>query len=87
MPENVRETKTPEDQPDGHTSGVSRLTRLLRPRSIVVFGGQPAERVIEQCDLLGFEGPIWPVHPTRSEIRGRRCYADVASLPGVPDAA
>lgn len=63
------------------------LTRLIRPRSIAVFGGKEARRVIEQCDKMGFRGDIWPVHPREDEILGRRCYRSVAELPGAPDAS
>ena len=63
------------------------LSRLFRPRSIVVFGGWWAENVIEQCLKSGFDGDIWPVHPKREAIHGISCYRDLADLPGVPDAA
>ncbi|MDR6756705.1 acyl-CoA synthetase (NDP forming) [Mycoplana sp. BE70] len=63
------------------------LDRLIRPRSIAVFGGKEAGRVVEQCDKMGFTGDIWPVHPTKDEIRGRKCYRSVADLPGAPDAS
>lgn len=63
------------------------LDRLLRPRSIAVFGGKEARRVIYQCDKMGFTGEIWPVHPKETEIAGRRCYRSVADLPAAPDAA
>jgi acetate---CoA ligase (ADP-forming) len=63
------------------------LDRLIRPRSIAVFGGKEARRVIEQCDRMGFSGKIWPVHPREEEILGRRCYRSVADLPEAPDAA
>ncbi|MDE1187852.1 MAG: acetate--CoA ligase family protein [Pantoea sp.] len=63
------------------------LDRLIRPKSIAVFGGKEARRVIEQCDLLGFSGEIWPVHPKLDEVHGRRCYRSVADLPSAPDAS
>lgn len=63
-----------------------RLERLLKPSSIVVFGGHWAEAVVQQCRKGGYKGDIWPVHPTRSEVGGEVCYPDIASLPGVPDA-
>ncbi|MGZ9720031.1 acetate--CoA ligase family protein [Rhizobium miluonense] len=63
------------------------LDRLIRPRTIAVFGGREARRVIEQCDLMGFAGEIWPVHPTQESVLGRRCYRSVAELPDAPDAA
>lgn len=63
------------------------LDRLIRPRTIAVFGGKEARRVIEQCDRMGFSGQIWPVHPREEKILGRRCYHSVAELPEAPDAA
>lgn len=63
------------------------LDRLIRPKSIAVFGGKEARRVIEQCDKMGFTGDIWPVHPKQDEILGRRCYRSVAELPAAPDAS
>ncbi len=63
------------------------LDRLIRPRTIAVFGGREARRVIEQCDLMGFAGEIWPVHPTQESVLGRRCYRSVTDLPDAPDAA
>jgi len=62
-------------------------TRLLKPRSIAVFGGGVAEELVRQCDRMGYEGEIWPVHPKKDEIRGRRVYRSVGELPGSPDAA
>jgi acyl-CoA synthetase (NDP forming) len=59
----------------------------MRPRSIAVFGGSWAHEVIRQCDLVGYEGEIWPVHPKKTEVLGRRVYASVADLPDSPDAA
>ena len=63
------------------------LDRLLRPRSIATIGGAAAARVIEQCDRLGFDGTIWPIHPSRETVAGRRAYRTVEQLPGSPDAA
>ena len=64
-----------------------RLARLLAPTSIAVVGGRPAELAIEQCLALGFEGEIWAVNPTRSELAGHATVPSVADLPGSPDAA
>ncbi|SMX22554.1 acetate--CoA ligase family protein [Boseongicola aestuarii] len=63
------------------------LSRLLRPRSLAIFGGGWAENVVRQCEASGFSGEIWPVHPTRSDIAGRRCFRSLEDVPGVPDAA
>jgi acyl-CoA synthetase (NDP forming) len=62
------------------------LRRLLRPRSIAVLGSGWAKNVVEQCQKMGFDGPVWPVHPTRDEIGGVRCFRSLADLPHAPDA-
>jgi acyl-CoA synthetase (NDP forming) len=64
-----------------------RLERVLRPKSIAAIGGLQAGRVVEQCKLMGYEGEIWPVHPTKSEVHGVPAYKSIADLPGAPDAA
>lgn len=65
----------------------SALARLLSPRSLAVIGGREAAEVIRQCERIGFQGEIWPVNPKRPEVAGRKSYASLADLPGVPDAS
>jgi acetyl-CoA synthetase len=61
--------------------------RLLNPETIATFGGANAAEVIRQSEMMGFEGEIWPVHPKKDEILGRKVYHSVEDLPGSPDAA
>ncbi|MGC6516461.1 MAG: acetate--CoA ligase family protein [Candidatus Puniceispirillaceae bacterium] len=63
------------------------LHRLLRPKHIAVFGGAWARNVIMQLQKSGFEGDIWPIHPTKQDILGLKAYANVAALPKAPDAS
>ena len=65
---------------------MTRLERLLRPKSIAVLGSGWAVNVIEQCIKMGFAGPVWPVHPTKTEIGGLKAYVSLADLPDAPDA-
>lgn len=37
--------------------------------------------------MTGFEGPVYPVHPSESSVLGLRAYRDVTELPGTPDLA
>jgi len=67
--------------------GKGRLERLLRPKSIAVFGGSQAAAVVKQCLKMGFAGDIWPVHPTKDKVEGIRTFRSVAELPAAPDAA
>lgn len=63
------------------------LSRLIRPKSIAVIGGGTwCASVIEQCQRMGFAGPIWPVHPKRPEMAGVATFASVDDLPDSPDA-
>ncbi|PRD41433.1 acyl-CoA synthetase [Phyllobacterium phragmitis] len=64
-----------------------KLDRLLRPKTIAVFGGLQATEVIKQSQKMGFSGEIWPVHPRHDEVLGLKAYRSVADLPGSPDAA
>lgn len=63
------------------------LSRLLRPKSIAVFGGGWSENVIRQCLHMNFKGDIWPVHPSKKDIMGLPCYPSIESLPAAPDAS
>ncbi len=66
---------------------MSRLERLLRPKSIAVIGGGAfGANVVQQCLKMGFSGDIWPVHPKKDEVEGVKAYRTVADLPGAPDA-
>ena len=62
------------------------LSRLLRPQSIAVLGSGWAANVIEQCRKMGFDGSVWPVHPSRAETGGHTCFRALADLPAPPDA-
>jgi acyl-CoA synthetase (NDP forming) len=67
---------------------MTRLGRLLRPKSIAVIGGGAfGSAAIEQSLKIGFAGDIWPVHPSKETVAGLRAYPSVATLPGGPDAA
>ena len=56
---------------------VRSLKRLLRPKSIAVIGGKEAAAVVEQCIKIGFDGKIWPVHPTKGEVHGYKTYSSI----------
>ncbi|MBE7185608.1 MAG: acetate--CoA ligase family protein [Methylobacterium mesophilicum] len=66
---------------------MTRLERLLRPRSIAIIGGGAfGTNVVKQSLKMGFAGDIWPVHPTKSTVEGVRAYRSIADLPSAPDA-
>jgi len=63
------------------------LARLMRPRHVAVIGGRAADEAVRQLDLIGFEGPVWPVNPRRESMQGRPCFPSIGALPEAPDAA
>lgn len=63
------------------------LSRLLRPKSIALFGGGWAVNVVAQLKKSGFDGEIWPVNPKRTDILGVPCLASIDDLPHAPDAS
>ena len=63
------------------------LSRLLRPRSVAVFGGGWGEAVVQQLGKAGFGGAVLPVHPARDTVGGMRAYPSWEALPHAPDAA
>ncbi len=66
---------------------MTRLERLLRPRSICVIGGGGfGANVVKQTLKMQFPGDIWPVHPTKDTVAGLPAFRSIADLPAVPDA-
>lgn len=64
------------------------MSRLLRPTSIAVIGGGAwCVAVISQLKKFGFPGPIWPVHPSRTDVAGVPAFPSLADLPSPPDAS
>ncbi len=65
-----------------------RIKRLLHPNTIAVIGGGVwCAEVIVQLEAFGFDGEIWPVHRTASNLAGRAAFARLEDLPAAPDAA
>ena len=67
--------------------GRKNLSRLLRPRSIAVFGGEWARNVVAQCRKMRFDGDIWFVHPRGETAADAECFRAVSELPHPPDVA
>ncbi|WP_299283826.1 acetate--CoA ligase family protein [uncultured Tateyamaria sp.] len=63
------------------------LNRLLRPRSVAVVGGGAwCAAVIDQLERFGFDGAIWPVHPSAVMVAGHGAFPGLNDLPEPPDA-
>jgi acetate---CoA ligase (ADP-forming) len=62
------------------------LSRFFSPRSIAIIGASPdATKVRGRIMALllegGFDGAIYPVNPSHTEVMGRQAYATVADIP------
>ena len=69
---------------------MNAISRLLKPRSVAVIGAsadlnKTAGRPVSYLRKHGYTGEIYPVNPRVESISGLRCFADIASLPDVPD--
>lgn len=68
-------------------TGTSRFD--LRPRRIAVIGA--SERnfytswALRNLAAFDFDGEVYPVHPSATEVLGLRCYPSVAELPEDPE--
>jgi acetate---CoA ligase (ADP-forming) len=70
----------------------NNLDAALNPRSIAVVGASDNPHKVGGRPILfmrkyGFRGKVFPINPARAEVQGYKAYADLASLPEVPDMA
>ncbi|MFO7985553.1 MAG: CoA-binding protein [Desulfatiglandaceae bacterium] len=76
--------------PHSHTD--SPLYPLINPRSMAFFGASNniaamGTNLLLSVQALGFEGPIYPVHPQADTVLGLKAYRSVEDLPEAPDLA
>jgi acetyl-CoA synthetase len=63
------------------------LSRLLRPRSILVIGGGFwCRQIVRQSRAMGFAGDIWRVHPKGDTVEGVQAFTRLEDVPAPPDA-
>lgn len=68
------------------------LHTIVNPNSIAFWGASNRFSSMGTNQLnsvleLGFEGPIYPIHPREDSVLGLKAYPTVADLPEVPDLA
>ncbi len=76
---------------ESHAESAS-IARLLAPRSIAVIGasrtaGKIGHELFRNLLEYGFEGPVYPVHPTALSVAGVRAYPSVLEVPDAVDLA
>ena len=65
---------------------------MFCPRTVAIVGASPLRGNPRNSLLLvvmkhGFQGKIYPVSPSNSEVEGLKAYKSIADLPEVPDVA
>jgi len=68
------------------------MNRIMRPKSLAVIGasaedGKIGNSVMKNLINGGYEGNIYPIHPSATEILGRKVYKSVLEVPGEIDVA
>jgi len=68
-----------------------RLSTLFNPQSLAIVGGSEksfwAQNFFRNLERQGFAGTVVPVHPRRTSVFGRTCYASLRDLPSPVDLA
>ena len=68
------------------------LSPFFSPKAVAIVGASPKEGSVGHRLLLnmieaGFKGALYPVNPKHKKILDKRCYADIAAIPGQVDMA
>ncbi len=71
---------------------VRQMNRIMKPESVAVIGasledGKIGNSVMKNLINGGYQGAIYPIHPSAAEILGRKAYKSVKDVPGVIDLA
>lgn len=71
---------------------MGELASLFKPKSIAVVGasktpGKIGHSVLTNIIASGYQGELYPINPRETEILGRPCYPDLASVAGRVDVA
>lgn len=79
-------------QPDFSTPPPDELAAFFAPRAVAVFGASRdrhklGSEILHNLVATGFAGPIYPIHPSATEIQGRRAFPLLAEVGGEVDLA
>jgi len=70
----------------------SSLKPFFEPKGVAIIGASDkpdklSHGILKNLTLYGYSGGIYPVNPKTSEILGKKCYADITSVPDPVDLA
>jgi acetyl coenzyme A synthetase (ADP forming)-like protein len=71
---------------------VRQMNRIMKPDAVAVIGasaenGKIGNSIMKNLINGGYQGAIYPIHPSASEILGKKAYRSVKDVPGVIDVA
>ncbi|HTT37726.1 MAG TPA: acetate--CoA ligase family protein, partial [Burkholderiales bacterium] len=71
---------------------VRQMNRIMKPDAVAVIGasaeaGKIGNSVMKNLINGGYQGAIYPIHPTAPEILGKKAFKSVRDVPGVIDVA
>ena len=71
---------------------VKQMNRIMKPDAVAVIGasaenGKIGNSVMKNLINGGYQGAIYPIHPSATEILGRKAYKSVKDVPGEIDVA
>ena len=71
---------------------VKQMNRIMRPKAVAVIGasaenGKIGNSVMKNLLKGGYQGMIYPIHPSAESILGRKAYKSVKDVPGEIDVA
>ena len=75
-----------------HSITESPLYSIVNPESIAFFGAsntfmRMGSIMLSSLQALGYEGKIFPIHPTEKVVRGLAAYPGILDVPEIPDLA
>src|SRR5579863_1998224 len=75
-----------------HELIVRQMNRIMKPDAVAVIGasaeaGKIGNSVMKNLINGGYQGAIYPIHPSAQEIMGRKAYRSVKDVPGDIDVA
>ena len=71
---------------------VEQMNRIMRPNAVAVIGasaenGKIGNSVMKNLINGGYQGTIYPIHPSADSILGKKAYKSVKDVPGEIDVA
>jgi acetyl coenzyme A synthetase (ADP forming)-like protein len=71
---------------------IRQMNRIMKPDAVAVIGasnesGKIGNSVMKNLINGGYQGAIYPIHPSADSIMGKKAYKSVKDVPGVIDVA